>query len=645
MLIFAFILTNDWPRPIRNFLLHSTARPAGNGKATLTLNPTSVPWKSVISPPQQHSEYLDSPMTDPLNQELGSILYGNNLTVLFQPIVVADNQAVFAYEALIRGPSNSALHSPLTLFDTAARAGRVVDLDLLCRRMAIEAFSQLELPGNLFLNVMPASLLQSDFREGLTRSFLERVGLSPERVVIELTEHTPIQDYDLMRQAVEHYRAMGFRVALDDLGAGYSSLRHWTELKPDFVKVDRHFVQDLDRDPTKRQFLSYLLEVSQSLGCQVIAEGVETAGEHHCLQDLACQLLQGYYFARPSQHPPLHIGPDHPSATTAQGRSPIRSLGTCVATICRHIAPVAQDTPVPDVLKRFQRESDLRCLAVLDAEQRPIGLVSQQELLGHFVNPFSHSLYARRSIDELMNTQMLVVEDTLPLETLSEQITESYRALQEDFIIVDGSGLYRGMGHVIDLLREITAIKVRSARQANPLTGLPGNLVINQVLASRLEQGQPFCAVYCDLDNFKAYNDAYGYAEGDQVILALARLLKDYCADQGFVGHVGGDDFILALNGEQETARGVCEAILNRFGRFAPNFYNKEHKKAGGLNITNRRGDKTFVPLISLSMALHPIGSGAEYSALEIADVLAVLKRQSKKMPGNSLFIDRRDRP
>lgn len=582
-------------------------------------------------------------VTDPLVEELDNILRAEDLIVLFQPIVAAGDQAIYAYEALIRGPSNSALHSPLNLFDTAGRAARVVDLDLLCRRLAIEAFSRLALPGRLFLNVMPASLLQHDFREGLTRNFLEKVGLSPERVVIELTEHTPIQDYELMRQAVAHYRDMGFRVALDDLGAGYSSLRHWTELRPDYVKVDRHFVQDVDRDPTKRQFLSYLLEVSQSLGCQVIAEGIETAGEHRCLQDLECQLLQGYHFARPTQDPPRDIKSHYTGAEASRGRSSMRSLGTSVATLCHHTAPVQQSAPIPEVLRRFKHEPSLRCLAVLDSEQHPIGVVRQHDLLGQFANPFSHSLYARRAIDALMDRQMLIAEDNLPLEALSERITETSSALQEDFVIVDSAGRYRGMGHVLDLLREITAIQVRSARQANPLTGLPGNLVINQTLAARLETAEPFSAVYCDLDNFKAYNDVYGYAEGDQIILALARLLKEVCRESDFVGHVGGDDFIMVLSGRQSAHRALCEAILARFARFAPNFYNGEHREMEGLYIANRKGEPTFFPLISLSMALHPIGQQTRCSALEIADVLAELKHQSKKMPGNSLFIDRRD--
>ncbi|WP_331280870.1 EAL domain-containing protein [Litchfieldella xinjiangensis] len=178
-------------------------------------------------------------------QWLDAIFEKDLLTPLFQPIVDAGNRTLFGYEALIRGPSDSPLHSPLTLFDAAARHGRLVDLDLLCRRLAITRFVSLDLPGCLFLNVLPNTIVERDFREGLTLRYLEQAGLAPQRVVIELTEHTPIHDYALMRQAVAHYRQMGFKVALDDLGAGYSGLRHWAELRPDFVKIDRHFIQNI----------------------------------------------------------------------------------------------------------------------------------------------------------------------------------------------------------------------------------------------------------------------------------------------------------------------------------------------------------------------------------------------------------------
>ncbi|GGY04801.1 GGDEF domain-containing protein [Litchfieldella qijiaojingensis] len=568
-------------------------------------------------------------------QWLDDIFETENLTPLFQPIVDAGNQAIFGYEALIRGPSDSPLHSPLTLFDTASRLGRLVDLDLLCRRLAIQRFTRLGLPGRLFLNVLPTTIVERDFREGLTLQYLDQVGLAPERVVIELTEHTPIHDYALMRQAVDHYRRMGFLVALDDLGAGYSGLRHWAELRPDFVKIDRHFINNIDQDPLKRQFLQSILDVSRHLGCQVIAEGIETTGEYRCLWGLNWSFLQGYYFSRPSENPPQAIEHMLPANTPHAGQ-----VAGIAASICRPIEPVEIDTPVLSLAQRFRAQSDLRCVAVV-RQRVPVGIIRRHEFLTLFTNPFSHSLYAKRQVEELIEKRWLMARHDTPLEQLSQQITDANDTMQEDVVIVDEQGHYRGMGRLLDLLREITAIQVRSARHANPLTGLPGNVLINDTLAARLNDAQPFVTVYCDLDNFKAYNDTYGYARGDKVIVALSRILQEQigCRDD-FVGHIGGDDFMMVL--VSKDWRGICQSILTAFEHLAPSFYDLEHRRAGGIRIENRQGVETFYPLVSLSIAALPVPAGAHYNPLDIAGQLSELKTQAKKWPGNCLFVDRR---
>lgn len=579
-------------------------------------------------------------MTSSERHLLEAIIAGEQLTPYFQPIVDMGRRRIHGYEALIRGPEQSPLHSPQRLFEIAMQAGRLVELDLLCRRLAIERFVALGLEGKLFLNVMPSTLLERDFREGLTLAYLEAAGLAPERVVIELTEHLPIADYQAMRQAMDHYREMGFRVALDDLGAGHSSLRHWAELRPDMVKLDRHFVAGIDASSDKREFLRSLLDVARSLGCQLIAEGVETAEEQRCLWELdrGLVLLQGYYFARPCAEPPRRVSPLLPSHDL-----PSRSPRRCASAIVEHIAPVAPSLPVLTLAERFRAQPALRCVPVVE-EGRPVAVVRRHEFLTLFTNPYSHALHSRSKVGEIADRQWLGVTQETPLEALSQRITDVRGLQQEDFVIVDGEGRYRGMGNIIDLLREITAIQVRQARNANPLTGLPGNILIQETLAERLSQGRALVAVFADLDNFKAYNDGYGYAEGDRMILALSRLLLARLGDaDDFLGHVGGDDFMLLLGGDDWRA--TCEAILADFAALVPDFYRPEHRAAGGLVCENRRGESVFHPLVSLSLAARPVAAGEALAPPQLAAELSELKAQAKRRPGNSLFVDRRHHP
>ncbi|CAM4070567.1 bifunctional diguanylate cyclase/phosphodiesterase [Vreelandella rituensis] len=571
-------------------------------------------------------------------QWLDYLIAHEDLQVVFQPIVDVSQQSIYGYEALIRGPLDSPLHSPVRLFEVATQAGFLVELDLLCRRLAIRRFAELDLPGMLFLNVMPLTIVERDFREGLTLSYIAQAGLPAERVVIELTEHVPIHDYALMCQAVEHYRDMGFQVALDDLGAGYSSLRHWSELRPDFVKLDRHFIAGIDHEPAKREFLRSILDVARSLNCQLIAEGVETAAEHLCLWELdrSLSLLQGFYFARPSAEPPLQVDTLLPSATQLKGPA-----GRTARSIFRAIEPVTTTCPVPALAERFRAHPGLRCVAVVE-DEKPVGVVRRNAFLTLFTNPYSHALYAKRHVLDIADGRMLVASGDTSLEALSRQLTDSRDIEQEDFVIVEENGAYAGMGNIVDLLREITAIQVRQARHANPLTGLPGNILINETLSEYLNSGQAFAAAYVDLDNFKAFNDAYGYARGDHVIISLSRLLQSQVENAGgFIGHIGGDDFMMLLG--VEDWQHVCKQILEHFAIMAPDFYADSDRERGGIQVENRRGVVSFFPIVSVSIAVKPIEIGTPCKPLDISADLSELKHQAKKIAGNSLFVERRE--
>ena len=172
-------------------------------------------------------------MTEQLSA-LSSILTQSGLHSLFQPIVCLSERRILGYEALSRGPSNSPLHSPINLFAVARHAGRLTELEIACRESACRRFSQQKLDGKLFLNVSPESLLEPQYQSGLTLKLLQNLGIPASQVVIELTEQTPTDDFQLLFNALHHYRDMGFSIALDDLGAGYSSLRLWSELRPDY---------------------------------------------------------------------------------------------------------------------------------------------------------------------------------------------------------------------------------------------------------------------------------------------------------------------------------------------------------------------------------------------------------------------------
>ncbi|HEX4869496.1 MAG TPA: EAL domain-containing protein [Moraxellaceae bacterium] len=233
-------------------------------------------------------------------QELQRLLLQRDLHIHFQPIVDTRAQRVLGHEALVRGPVTSMLHSAGALFATARHSHMLAELEYLCRELAIQQFVQHRLPGKLFLNVSPLALTTPGHPRGETLRLLEREGLSPARVVIELSEHDPSPDAELLARATRHYAGMGFEIAIDDLGAGYSGLRLWSQVRPGYVKIDRHFVDGLHRDPVKREFVRFIGDIAGRLGCRVIAEGIENAEEAAALQALGLFLQQGYHLGRPA---------------------------------------------------------------------------------------------------------------------------------------------------------------------------------------------------------------------------------------------------------------------------------------------------------------------------------------------------------
>jgi len=235
---------------------------------------------------------------------LGQILAHGDLNSLFQPIFSLSERRILGYEALTRGPSNSPLHSPVTLFAMARHAGRLSELEMACRKRACTRFHELKLDGKLFLNVSPESLLDPAHQPGRTLQMLQAFGIPPSEVVIELTEHAPTDDFALLDTALHHYRAMGFSIALDDLGAGYSSLRLWSELRPDYVKIDRHFIDGIHQDAVKREFVGSILKMAKASRAQVIAEGIELSEELAVLAEMGLDLVQGYLLCRPQENPP-----------------------------------------------------------------------------------------------------------------------------------------------------------------------------------------------------------------------------------------------------------------------------------------------------------------------------------------------------
>ena len=568
--------------------------------------------------------------------ELLDIINRQTISTFFQPIIDTQGRGIYAYEALTRGPADSSFRCPVKLFEEAKRQKQLFALEGLCRSRAIENFTHQSLTGKLFLNITPETLLQTDHHRGLTRDLLNNFGLRPEQVVIEITEHSPTHDYELMRRAVEHYQGEGFSIALDDLGAGYSSLRLWSELKPEYVKIDRHFVSGIDRDKIKRDFVRSIIEIARAVGSQVIAEGIESRAEFEALAEIGVDYLQGYYFARPHPHPPREISQSAQMVwqKIKENREMYKDDGQ-VGRIKLDIPPVTPDTLVEEVVDIFERQEHWFSIPVV-AGGVPVGLVKRSRLLQKLSKAFGRDLYSKKPVSQVMDQDFMAVERHMRMEKVSQQVTQRSRSrLEEDFILTE-NGYYFGVGQVIDLLKMLTEMQLKSAQNSNPLTGLAGNVLIQEHIDQLIAAKTPFVTCYFDLDNFKPYNDQYGYAKGDEILLSVARLLQKHCNSQmDFVGHVGGDDFVVVFR-SPDWQRCVQQALAE-FGACRRSFYSPEHLGDGGIWAEDRFGEKRFFALMSISVAAIDSESTQGGSAKDVASRLSHIKHEAKHARGNSL--------
>jgi diguanylate cyclase (GGDEF)-like protein len=574
--------------------------------------------------------------------ELLHILSHRLLTPLYQPIVNMRDSQVYGFEALIRGPSDSLLHSPIHLFDTASRFHKLTELEHLARMVSVEQFVNINLPGKLFLNASPMTLLESSYPQDKTFDILRHTGLSPDKVVIEISEQYPLEDYDLIKQATHYFKSMGFEIAIDDLGSGYAGLRSWAEICPDYVKIDRHFITNIDTDIIKQEFVRSILEIAKSLNCQVIAEGVETAGELQIICQMGITYAQGYYLSRPLPKPPVHIDSDILRCDTCYNFSHLKRQSQSIGSLCKSAPTASSKTKTGDVIDLFRKSQHIQAIAIIDNDI-PQGMVYRNTLLEIFSGRFGRDLHSKKSISNFIQSTLIVEHDTA-VEDVSRIITDDTQLdFAQDFIITKNNK-YLGIGQIRDLLKTITQLQINNARYSNPLTGLPGNVPIFETVDQLIRSGEDFHVAYCDLDNFKPYNDVYGYSRGDNILQAVARILITHCVPHhDFVGHIGGDDFVVIFKSDDQEER--CKNILQSFCEIIKGFYNSRDIANNGIIATDRNGNQVHYPLLSLSIGLVNPDSQRCYSHHDVASIATEAKHNAKATQGNHLFISRRRAP
>lgn len=567
------------------------------------------------------------------------------LHAVFQPILDLRAHRFLGYEGLIRGPVDSPLHTPKVLLGLAQECGLTVEFERLCRETVLAHFALLGLAGRLFMNVSVGCLADPRFLNGDTARLLHELKLRPGQIVIEITENQQVTDFAALREVLARYREQGYQIAIDDLGEGFSNLRMWSEIRPDFVKIDQHFIRGIADDPLKFRLVQAMRDIAESSHAELIAEGIETESEFATLRDLGISHGQGYLIAHPAHHPADAPTPEV-GALLNQGKVIVfpqqnGQVGATVRQLLQAVKPLAPHMLNETVLERFEQEPQRIVLPVVQHDGTPAGLINRYALVDHFARPFRREIHGKRPCTHLMNTDSICVDHAMPVQELGQLLGRAEHHHLIDGFIITENGRYIGIGSSQALMGLITEMQIRAARYANPLTQLPGNVPINEHIDRLLANGVDFVACYCDLDHFKPYNDTYGYRQGDQLIQTLAGILKHECAAQhDFIGHIGGDDFILLMQSNDWEMR--CRSILAAFDGEVPGFVTAEHLQLNGYFAEDRRGQQAFHALPALSIGALVVEPSLYHSHHEVSRAMGGAKKEAKKTAGSALFIERR---
>ncbi|QQE80075.1 EAL domain-containing protein [Alicyclobacillus sp. SO9] len=235
-------------------------------------------------------------------EQLQYIINEKAVTVHYQPIWDLKAKTIIGWEGLVRGPDKSDLQAPKALFSAAERCGWLLDVERLCRNTAIRE-ARISECERLFLNISPNILADPSFRQGETLAVLKATGLQPNQIVFEITEHHAIEDYQAFLQLVRHYKEQGYKIAIDDVGAGHSGLVTLMQVKPDFVKIDMSLIQGIESDRTKQDIVRAIHQISIGFSGEVIAEGIETPEELECVEACGIPCGQGFLLGRPGPYP------------------------------------------------------------------------------------------------------------------------------------------------------------------------------------------------------------------------------------------------------------------------------------------------------------------------------------------------------
>jgi diguanylate cyclase (GGDEF)-like protein len=553
------------------------------------------------------------------------------LDFAFQPILNTHTGKIFAVEALLRNYENIGYKSIFALFDDVYKNNLLYAFDILLRNKAIEKFVTLENYKNLklFYNLDNRLFEMQDFTKGNTLKILKKFNLDKNSLCFEISERHEIACNSNLENVINHYKESDFCIAIDDFGVGYSGYKLLYDMLPHIIKIDRFFLTNLEKDAKKRLMVKNICNLAIQLGIKIIAEGVETKEELLVCKEIGCHFIQGYFIQRPTTN--THEILDEYAhikelvQIDKRGKNSIKAHVDTIEALNIH-------APMSEIIEYFNKNKQTSILPIVSSGHEPYGIIQESQIKEYLYSPYGHSLLLNNNSESSKLKNHITPCGITDLDTSLSNIIELFSSNPESVgIIITKDTKYYGFLTARAIIAIMNEKNLIYARDQNPLTKLPGNSMIEEYITKIDTTQNAYILCYFDLDNFKAYNDVYGFRNGDRVLLLFSEILKKHFSNDYFVAHIGGDDFFsaVAFNGRDENIFiDEIRQITTKFIQDVLSFYNDEDKNKGYIEAKDREGNLKNFPLLSVSASILILHKNTKCQCEK--DINAVLSLQKK---------------
>lgn len=561
----------------------------------------------------------------------------NTLDIAFQPIVNIHTGRIYAVEALLRNYQDVGFQSIFALFDAVYNEGILYLFDLALRRKAIHKFTKIKNFQNikLFYNLDNRLFDTQTFPKGATSPILKEFGVKKENMCFEISErHEICSDFNI-RKVLQHYKNENYSIAIDDFGVGYAGYKLLYDSTPDIIKIDRFFLQNIEKNLKKKLMVRSITNLAIQLGIKVIAEGVETKEELFTCKEIGCHLVQGYFIKRPTKdtNEILNSYDNIKKVITNDKRE---RKDSTIANYIEHIKPLESKTKMNFVIEYFKHNKNTPVVPITTSSNEPLGLLHESDIKDFLYSPFGISLLLNNENKKSKLKNMLHPCASADINSSIHTIVELFSNNTESVgVIITQNSMYYGFLSARAIISIMNEENLLVARDQNPLTKLPGNTLIEQYISKTSQDTNSYILCYFDLDNFKVFNDVYGFRNGDRVIQLFANILKNDLEKEFFKAHIGGDDFFIAIqiskNMNVTQAIKRIQEVIIIFSENAKNFYSQKDQENTYVLAKDRDGNKKKFNLLSVSASIIEISQKSKSRCVEdINSILSIQKKVAK---------------